>query len=450
MAFVKPTLLKSGIFIIALILLGKILALVKDVVISAYFGTGQEIDAYFMAMNTNTVLFIAFWSTITIVFLPLYSEALIRNGKKSASDYASKTLNIFSVISIVLMVLIILFAPQILDAIDLSEEVARREIAIVCLRMMTLSFLFSTVTTFLTSMQLTHNQYFFVHLVPIINNFVVILAAIFLSGTYGVYSIVIAGVLAWVIQLPLHLFAVRTYFSYIPKISLPKEDLKRLGFLIAPAFLGLLVDQLNLLVNTVLVSGLDLGSISALNYANKLVTLASGTFIVAIMTMMFPLFSKNAAENNMPALNQSISSGVRLIFLIMVPITLVTLFFHQDIVQIVFQRGAFDAEATALTSPILFYFSLGLIFLGLREVFNKAFYAMKITTIPLYISLVSVAVNIPLSIWLVGEMQANGLALATSLSLSLYAFLQVILLRRQLIGKGGVLFYDDSVICASN
>jgi len=377
MAFVKPTLLKSGIFIIALILLGKILALVKDVVISAYFGTGQEIDAYFMAMNTNTVLFIAFWSTITIVFLPLYSEALINNGKKSASDYASKTLNIFSVISIVLMVLIILFAPQILDAIDLSEEVARREIAIVCLRMMTLSFLFSTVTTFLTSMQLTHNQYFFVHLVPIINNFVVILAAIFLSGTYGVYSIVIAGVLAWVIQLPLHLFAVRTYFSYIPKISLPKEDLKRLGFLIAPAFLGLLVDQLNLLVNTVLVSGLDLGSISALNYANKLVTLASGTFIVAIMT------------------------GVRLIFLIMVPITLVTLFFHQDIVQIVFQRGAFDAEATALTSPILFYFSLGLIFLGLREVFNKAFYAMKITTIPLYISLVSVAVNIPLSIWLV-------------------------------------------------
>jgi len=430
----NSSIFKSGIFIICLIVAGKILALLKDIVISAYFGASIEVDAYFMATNTNGILFTAFWSTILIVFLPLYGEALVQKKPAAANEYASSILNMFMLISLLLTIAVYILSPQILDIVDLSLEVERRNIAVICLRIMALSFVFSTITSFMTSIQLSHNQYFYIHLIPIFNNMLVVLTAIFVSQYWGIYSVVVAGVIAWVIQVPAHFLAVKKHFKYSPKLSLNSEEWSRLKILIIPAFLGVLVDQVNIFISTVLVSNLDIGSIAALNYANKLVTLASGTFIVAIMTILFPQFSKQAAENDLSKMNESIAAGVRIIFLLMVPITIVTLFYHQQIVAVVFQRGAFDASATSLTSPILFYFSLGLIFLGLREVFNKAFYALKITTIPLYISLFCVAINIPLSIYLCIVMEAKGLAFATSITLLIYVLIQVVLLQRK-IGK---------------
>lgn len=442
---------KSGVVVIALIIIGKILGLLKDIIVSATFGTGPEVDAYFMAMNTSAIIFVAFSATVTLVFLPLYHDALINKGEDAAARYANGVLNVFALISCGFMAVVGIFAPQIMAAIDLSAAVERREIAVLCLRIMALSFLFSTVTTFLTSMQLARKSYFFLHLVPIINNTMVILAAIFLVSVLGIYAIVIAGVLAWVIQIPFHGFITRKYFAYRPKIELSKADLAKLGLLIVPAFLGLLADQLNVLVTTVLVTSLDLGAVSALNYAYKLVLLASGVFVVAVMTMMFPLFSEHAANRDMSALSDAVRRGVRLICLIMVPITLVTLWSHHDIVAIVFQRGAFTAQDTALTSPILFYFAFGLVFMGLREVFNKAFYALKRTTLPLFVSLFSVALNIPLSLIWIQSLGANGLALAVSVSIAFCVLCQIFFLRRE-IGRAfhtGLLPFIAKLFAAS-
>ncbi|RKQ69088.1 murein biosynthesis integral membrane protein MurJ [Litorimonas taeanensis] len=428
----SQAILKSGVGIIALIIAGKILGLLKDVVISATFGTGAAIDAYFMAMNISTVFFAAFTTTITLVFLPLYHDRLLNRGESEASIYANSILNVFAIISCGFMLVLITFAPQIMSAIDLSSATERRDISIIALRLMATSYVFSTITTFLTSMQLARKSYFYLHFVPIISNMMVILAALFFASQFGVYAIIIAGVLAWIIQIPFHSFITRKYFSYRAKINLSKADLAKLGLLIVPAFLGLLADQLNVLVTTILVTSLDLGAISALNYAYKLILLASGTFVVAVMTMMFPLFSEHAAKRDMDALSSAVKRGIRLICLIMVPITAVTLFYHQDIVSIVFERGAFSREDTLLTSPILFYFAFGLIFMGLREVLNKAFYALKRTTLPLYVSLFSVGLNIPLSLLWIKSMQANGLALAVSVSIAFCVLCQFFFLRREI------------------
>ena len=205
-----------------------------------------------------------------------------------------------------------------------------------------------------------------------------------------------------------------------------------MGVLFLPAFIGIFVDQVNILVDTVLASGLTDGSISALNYSNRLISFSSGIFIMAIMSIMFPIFSEHIEKDDDLSLNNAIRSSLRVLLIVMVIITSIVLVFHTEIVSIVFERGKFDSVATEKTSTVFLFYGVGLVFIGLRELFNKIFYAKKDTKTPLWISIISVSTNILLSLLLVDSMGINGLALASSLSIILYVSIQLFMLNKRI------------------
>jgi putative peptidoglycan lipid II flippase len=448
----KRTLFTTGIFIMLMIIFGKVIAFGKDIVISAFFGTSSDTDAFFIALNITSILFIAFYSTVSLVFLPLYNEEKIEHGFQTSNLLSSNIINLYLLISFTIMIFGIYFAPEIVNLINSSSNSENISLTISLLRIMILSFIFSIFISFMTSIQLSNEQYFAPHLVPIINNIIVVIAIIVFAPTYGIYVPAIAGVIAWMIQAPLHKWIVRQNFKYTFHLNLKDESIKKMGFLFFPAFLGIFIDQTNIMVDTILASGLQEGSVSALNYANRLISFASGIFIMAIMSIMYPMFSKYVINSEHAKLNQSIQTSIRLLLLVMLPITAIVFVYNQEIVSIVFQRGKFDKSATQLTSSVFFFYSMGIIFLGLRELFNKVFYAQKNAKIPLFISFIAVCTNILLSVILVKYIGVEGLALASSISLIVYVWLQVIILKRK-IGKnfynGIFIFLTKSVIAVS-
>jgi len=448
----KRTLLSTGLFIILMIIFGKVIAFGKDIVISAFFGASMDTDAFFIALNITSILFIAFYSTVSLVFLPLYNEEKIKHGFQTSNLFSSNIINLYLLISLIIMILGIYFAPEMVNLINSSSNFENISLTISLLRIMTLSFVFSIFISFMTSIQLSNEQYMAPHLVPIINNFIVVIAIMVFAPKYGIYVPAIAGVIAWMIQAPLHKWIVRKHFKYTFHLNLKDESIKKMGLLFCPAFLGIFIDQTNIMVDTILASGLQEGSVSALNYSNRLISFASGIFVMAIMSIMYPIFSKYIVNDEQNKLNQSIQTSIRLLLLVMLPITAIIFIYNHEIVSIVFQRGKFDESATEITSSVFFFYSIGIIFLGLRELFNKVFYAQKNAKIPLLISFMAVSINIILSIILVKSMGVEGLALASSISLAIYVLLQVIILNHK-IGKdfysGIFIFLIKNIIAGS-
>ncbi|MEG1310757.1 MAG: lipid II flippase MurJ, partial [Romboutsia sp.] len=212
--------------------------------------------------------------------------------------------------------------------------------------------------------------------------------------------------------------------------------MKQILYLVIPVFFGSYVTQINVVLNRTLASTLEKGSITALNYANKLSLFAVGVIVIALSTVMYPILSKLVSENNMERFKISLSKSINSIIILMVPIMVIIMFFSTLIVKILFEEGSFDTNATYLTSTALFYYSIGIVAYGLREILAKGFYSLQDTKTPVKNATISVGINIIFSITLVKKMGIGGLALASSISAILTTILLFISLRKK-IGKLG-------------
>lgn len=142
--------------------------------------------------------------------------------------------------------------------------------------------------------------------------------------------------------------------------------------------IGVSVNQINVLVDRTLASSIAVGGISALNYASRLNGFVQGMFVTTISSVMYPMISKMAAQNNMNGLKKSVSEAINIISLLVIPATVGAMVFAEPVVKLLFGRGAFDPQAISMTSDALFFYSMGMIGFGLREVLSSAFFLYKI------------------------------------------------------------------------
>ena len=205
-------------------------------------------------------------------------------------------------------------------------------------------------------------------------------------------------------QLP---FAMKKGFRYKPYINLKDEYLKKMLWLVAPVLIGVAVNQINTIVDRTIASTLVEGSISALNYANKLNQFVMGMFIVSISSVVYPMLSKLSTENNKVKFNQSIIKAINIVILLVIPISVGAIILSTPIVKILFQRGEFDARATYMTSVALVFYSIGMIGFGLRDILGKVFYSLQDTRTPMINGAIAMGLNIILNILFVKLLICN-------------------------------------------
>lgn len=201
-----------------------------------------------------------------------------------------------------------------------------------------------------------------------------------------------------------------------------------------PVIIGVSVNQINVLVDRSLASGLAVGGISALTYANRLNGFVQGLFVMSISTVMYPMISKMAAKNDIKGLETSIIEAINSISILVIPATIGAMVFNKPIVKLLFGRGAFDPTALSMTSNALFFYSIGMIGFGLREILARGFYSLKDSKTPMINGVIAVSTNIVLNIILSKFLGIGGLALATSISAILSSTLLTLALRKKLNG----------------
>ena len=272
-------------------------------------------------------------------------------------------------------------------------------------------------------------------------NIVYIVFLLVFSTKYGITGLMVAAVIAtasqFLIQVP---EARRSGFRYTPTFDPKDIYVRRVLQLSIPVLIGVAINDLNTIVDRTMASNLVDGSISALNYGNKLNALVQGVFIVAITTVIFPILAKEAHQVRFDRMKKVMGEGVNLVLLITIPATVGIIVLAQPIVEVAFERGEFTAADTIMTKQALIFYSLGLVAMGMRLLITRVYYSLHNTRTPMINGALSVGFNILLNLILIRYMAHAGLAFATSISVTVATLILFYGLKKR-IGSLGTLGY---------
>ena len=403
-------------------LLSRVLGLIRDMVIAALFGSALTADAFFVAFRIPNLLRRLFAEgSLTIAFIPVFTEYLTRKGKDDAFEMARVILTLLSLALALITVLGMLFSPWIvrIQAFGFGGSGMRYDLTVLLTRITFPYIFFIGLVAFFMGILNSVRHFAAPAAAPIFLNLGIIGGAFIISPhlsepIVGVaMGVLIGGFLQVVLQIP---WIMKSGMRLLPLWMPGHPAVRRIGRLMLPAVFGSAVYQFNQFMGTLLASFLPEGSISWLYYADRVVQFPLGIFAIAISTAALPSLSGHVAEENLDEYNRTLSHALRLVFFVTIPATLGLIVLGKPIISILFQRGAFSAYATLMTGQALFYYTLGLCaFSGIR-ILVSAFYALQDTKTPVKVAIVAVVVNVALSLALMGPLRHAGLALALSLA----------------------------------
>jgi putative peptidoglycan lipid II flippase len=425
---------RAAAIVMVFFVASRVLGLVRDIVISQEFGTSRALDAYVAAFNIPDLLFnVLAGGALGSAFIPVFAGALALGTPSRAWRLASSVLNLTFVLLTALACGIALFAPQVAAA-TVARGFAPGDQALTADLMRWMLF---TPTLFGMSgivMGILNAKKHFVlpAAAPVVYNLSIILGAVWLApwiGVYGLAAGVVAGALSHLsIQIP---WLVRHRMEYTLSLGLRNPDVRQVGRLMLPRTLGLAAVQVNFLVNTMLASALPDGWVAALGYAWRLMLLPEGIVALSLATAVFPTFSDQMAREQVGEFRRTFSTVFRTTLYLTIPAAVGLLVLGRPLVALLLQRGAFNAESTAATTWALQFYALGLAAHSGLEIITRGFYAMHDTRTPVLIGVGAMALNVVLSLLLLGPLEHGGLALANSIATGVEMLVLFVLFRRR-------------------
>lgn len=442
---------RAASIVMILTLVSKIIGFLRDILVASTFGATYTTDAYNLALTISDILFALFSLAITTTFIPFLSDAYKNKGKKEMFQFANNIMNILVIILVILSLLGWMFAPQLVHVIAPKFTGSAYTLTVTLTGITVFNVIFMGITGGYNSLLQVMEDFTSPALVGIMMNLPIILY-ILMGAQGGVIGLTLAtlfgNVLKVVIQMP-SLYK----RGYRPRYALDLKDKRvhKMVYLLIPVVIGAGSNQINAIVDRMMASGLAEGSISALNYASKINDVIYVTFATAIVTVIYPYLSREATNDNYIIFKQYILKAVNSISLIMVPCCLGLIILSTPVVYILFKHGIFDDRGVYMTSLALIYFSIGLPFYGIRDVFNRALYALNDTRTSTINGVIGVIVNILLNITIVRYIGIRGIALSTSISAIVCAVLLGNSLRKKIGGiNGGEIFRSSLKIGAAS
>lgn len=407
---------KATIGLMIATIISKILGFGREIVLGSIYGTSIYSDAYIVSMNIPNVIFVSIGAAIATTFIPLYHENEKNSGKKKSLEFTNNIINIVIVISIIVSIFILIFTEPIVKIFAMGFKDEALNITVKFTKIMIFGILFIGLTNIFRAFLNIKGEFVIPGLTGLPFNIIIILSII-LSYKIDPVLLAIGTLIAMasecLFQIP---SAFKNGYRYVPKINFNDDNLKKIIWLTGPVFIGIAVNQVNAMVDRTLASTLVEGSIAALNYANRLNGFVLGLFITSISSVIYPMLSRLSIEKNLKEFKSTVLDSVNIIILIIIPISVGAIVLANPIVSLLFERGAFDNNATQMTSVALAFYSIGMIGFGLRDILGKVFYSLKDTKTPMLNGAMAMVLNIILNIILIRHMGHAGLAFATSIS----------------------------------
>ncbi len=388
----------------------------KDVIVAAIFGTTNDMDAFLIAILLPTFVISIVATSFNAALIPVYIEVRDNEGPEAAQ-------RLFSGITLLTVGLLTLTAlllagigPVILPLIASGFSASKMNMTMDLFYILVLIVVVSGLCTVWGAVLNAGERFAWASMS---NGIVPVSSIVFLivfGRAWGISALACGVVVGFVLQ------------AVFLGIGLKRRGLSlRLRW---PGFTGsmrrVLGQYLPMVVGSVIMGGSPLidqsmaailrpGSVAALNYGEKVVTLVLTVGTMALSTAVLPFFSKMAAQRDWPGMRHSVTTYSRLILLVTIPFTLLVCLFSEPIVRIIFQRGQFTEADTTLVSQVQIMFLLQVPFFTLGILFVRLISSLQANYILMWGTMISFTVNIVFNYLLMQLFGVAGIALSTTI-----------------------------------
>lgn len=454
----RDNLLKSTTVVGLMTFLSRISGLIRDIIYARLFGALPLMDAFLVAFRVpNSFRRFFAEGSFSRAFIPVLSDFEENEDEEGIRELIDRTAGTLGLILFIITLLGVIFSPLLIFLFapgftEPSTENERYELSVEMLRFTFPYLLFISLTALCGAVLNTKKHFWATALNPIILNIVLIFFAVYMApkfqnpGSALALGVFIAGILQLLFLLPF----LKNYNRLPrPKWGWGHSGVKRVIKLMIPSLIGSSASQINLLINTLIASFLATGSVSWIYYSDRLLEFPVGVFGVALSTVVLPFLSKENALDNQKKFTDTLRWGLNLSLLVSVPSAAGLFLLSAPLISTIFLGGTFSDYDLMMTDISLRGYSLGIIGLCMVLVLSPAFYAREDTKTPLRFGLITLCINVILSVLFVSyfvsknsEFPHLGLALAFSIA----SITNAILLFYQLVKEGLIEINRDGFV----
>ena len=435
--------------------ISRILGYIRDFLIAITLGSGPLSDAFFVAFRIpNTFRRLFSEGTFNAAFVPSYSSELKRS-KKKANIFANQIFNILLLGLLAVVILIEIFMPLFIKAIapGFSVNSDKFDLAIILTRITFPFLFFISLASFFSAILNSHNKFGIAAAAPIILNIILIIILLLDLG-FGdqivvqlSYGVSIGGFL----QLFLLFIFVKKKFTPIISFKLNIDNKVKFFFKkLLPSIFSSGVTQINILIGTIIAS-FEVNAVSYLYYADRIYQINLAIAGIAIGTVLLPNLSKYITIKNIGKINLIQDKSIELSFFLSLPAMLALVVASEQITSSLFGYGSFDKISVINSSKALYYFAFGLPAFALIKILSAFLFARQNTKTPFYFSLVSVIINILISVVYFNKIGFIIIPIATTIS----SWINVVLLyfylssRKYFVFNQNLIFSILKISCSS-
>jgi putative peptidoglycan lipid II flippase len=445
----QPTPAKGGsgvgaVLIAAGILISRVLGLVRQMLTARYLGAGMTADAFAAAFKiTNMLQNILGEGGLSASFIPVYSALLGRSERDEARRVANAVLGLLALVSAVIVLLGVLFAPAIISVIASGFRGEKRELTIHLVRIFFPGAGIFVLSAWCLGVLNSHRRFFLSYAAPVAWNAAMIAALLWFGPREGVQQV--AAALAWAsvvgaalqfgVQLPV---VFRLLGRIRPVVSAASQHVRQVLRNFGPVAVSRGVVQISATIDQIIASWLPNGAVAMIGYAATLYVLPVSLFGMSISAAELPELSRHATPDGaaLAAVRARVNTGLRRIAFFVVPSAVAFLLLGDVIIAALLRSGRFGLEEARFTWAILAGSAVGLLAATLARLYSSTFYAFNDTRTPFRYALARIVTSTSLGaafallgprlLGIDARWGAAGLTIASSIA----AWVELGLLRR--------------------
>ena len=392
----------------------RLLGMVRMTLIASLFGATGLVSAYQIAATVPTMAYeLLVGGMLSSALVPVFSEYTAARSQRELASLAGTALSVAASVLVFLVLLIQWFAPQIALVLGGGFTPELLSTATRLIRVAGIALLFLGLSGIVTAISYSLKRFTLPAFAAAAFNLGIILSALFLSRSLGIYCLAVGIVAGSLIQLAIQLPAIRGLgISLRPDLTHPA--LRRIGYLYLPVLAGLLITQIQIAVDRNLASRTGEQSIAWMTNATTLIQFPHGLVAVAISLAVLPSLSRSSALGDLDGYRRTLSLGLRMVIVLLAPATVALFILGRPAVAAIFEHGRFTPFDTAWTTLALRCYLFGLIFAAIDWPLNYASYARQDTLTPALVGVFSILVYLLVALALLPVYGMIGLVLADS------------------------------------
>jgi putative peptidoglycan lipid II flippase len=400
-----------GIFTI----LAQTFGFAKELTVAAWYGTGDALDAFLIALLVPTFIVNILSGSITAAFLPAFIRTYKEKSLSEAQLLLSGVVFWFVICCLFVGGLLILILPAYLPVLASGFSSEKQRITGIVLIILMPIVLFKGLSNICAGLLNAFEKFALAAAVPLSISLCTIVFVVFAGKIFGIYALTFGTIVGFLIETVVLLIAVkRQGLSLRPHFVSIAGGMRVVSGQFWPKVAGTLLMGSTELINKGMAAGLMSGSVASLTYGNKIVAVIITLASTAIGTAVLPYFSKMVAAQDWQGILHTVRFYLKLIFGFSVPVVIAICFFSEPIVRMVFARGAFTAQDAKIVSSIQTFFAYQIPFYVAGVMVGRLIWSLQANHILMWGGAINLAVNIILNLWFINLMGLQGIALSTS------------------------------------